>query len=106
MQGVFPEPRNDAAAYDFRDDYTKAIDQLARGKLQGGDRPGEREIQNAAVDIQEWQELMNEEGSGPVGESPKPQPQVAAVAAVAPAVMGMRLRLRHCWRWWSSRPGA
>ena len=53
LEGVFPTIEREKAAYDFRDKYRRAIRQLPRGSLVGGDLPTEFEIQEARNDIAE-----------------------------------------------------
>ncbi|HOO17602.1 MAG: hypothetical protein KBH81_03490 [Phycisphaerae bacterium] len=55
-EGVFPTPERAALAYDFCDAYRKAMADLPRGKLAGGNLPSEAEIAEAKDQIAELEE--------------------------------------------------
>lgn len=63
LPGVFPRLSGGglAIAYNFREAYRKAFDQLARGKLHGGDLPDEQAIADAAEEIREIAARKREE---------------------------------------------
>jgi len=61
LSNVFPVLEGEPAAYEFRDAYVRAVQQLPLGKLQGGDRPGERDVQEAREEIQELALRQQEE---------------------------------------------
>ncbi|NLG44044.1 MAG: hypothetical protein GX547_12410 [Phycisphaerae bacterium] len=89
IEGVFPTPARPALAYDFCDAYRKAMADLPRGKLKGGNLPSEAEIAEAREQIAELEERWKlEHGDhGPtlprVGTSTTPP--VAGQAGAPPA---------------------
>ncbi|MFH1748658.1 MAG: hypothetical protein ABIG44_16610 [Planctomycetota bacterium] len=93
MSGVFPKIERDAVAFNFGDAYREAVQQLPRGKLEGGDLPSEADIQDAQDDVTELLDRKaqeDEEGKTlpAVSERGGRQPAPARVATGPTRVAG------------------
>lgn len=90
MDDVFPAPAQESAKYAFREAYRRALADLPRGKLIGGDKPGDREIEEAKQDVADLLARKAEEQGegGPTAPSIAGKPGGPPVPGPMPAPVG------------------
>jgi hypothetical protein len=90
MEGVFPTPTSETRRFEFKAEYTKAIDQLVN-VVAGGDLPGAPEIQEAEEEIAEIRELEREKEEGGDARPGIDEPREGGGAAQPPVTPGRGL---------------
>lgn len=93
MENVFPKIEREAVAFEFRDAYARAMDELPLS-LKGGDLPDDREIADAQFDIDELlAQIAEEEGEGgptapAIATGMQPSPAIAPISVAPVTVAG------------------
>lgn len=87
MTGVFPKPDSETRRFEFKAEYTKALDKLVT-VVAGGDLPGAAEIQEAEEEIAEIRELEKEKEEGGDARPGIDEPKEGGGAAQPPAPPG------------------